>query len=393
MKITKFFVTLFLLKCLNGYAQELPIMAFHSFTPETSTLKNFTKFKEAGFNINHTIFKNNTQLQAALDLASKAGIKMMVYSDELINDTENTVRKFKNHPALYGYFLGDEPSPSDFGRLKQIREKIKKLDPVHPIYINLYPNYAPADILERYNYKSYVDQYLEKINTDFISFDNYPIVNNKVRSDWYDNLEIIRNAAIRFRKPFWAFACTTIHNNYKQPTLAGLKLQQFSNLLYGAKGLQYFTYITMDDEYWKKNNYSYSIIYNNGQPTPTYNLVKSLNTQIRNLSWIFTKSKVDSVFHTGDTIPVGTKRMDFMPKAFKSLKTLGRSALISFQSIGSKKFVIIQNKDIQRSLPLNFELNPKISIVNSATGKESAASTQATVTQIAPGDIMIFTYY
>lgn len=370
----------------------MPIMAFHSFTPETSTLDNFIKFKEAGFNINHTVFRNNDQLQKALDLAEKVGIKMIIYSDELVTNTETTVKRFKDHPALYGYFIADEPSPKDFSSIVDLMRKIRNIDNVHSVYVNLHPNYAPSANLEKLDYKNYVNLFVKNVNVDFLSFDNYPIVDNKIRSNWYENLEIIRNNAIQVNKPFWGFACTTIHYNYRKPTLGGLKLQQFSNLLYGAKGLQYFTYITMDDEYWKKHNYSYSIVYNNGKPTPTYNLVKNLNQQIKNLSWIFTKSKVDSVFHIGDTIPVGTKRMNFLPGKFKVFKTFGRNALVSFQSIGSQKFVMIQNKDIFKPMPFNYQTQNGVFLIDSKTGKRKTITSNTTVANIPPGDIMIFTY-
>lgn len=394
MKIFRKFRILFLLLSVFFSAQtdELPIMAFHSFTPQTSNLANFKKFKEAGFNINHTVFRTNDQVQNALDLAQKVGIKMIIYSDELIVDTENTVKRFRNHPALFAYFLADEPSPKDFERLQRLIETVKTLDSKHPIYINLHPNYAPPTYLGNLSYNVYVDKFLKTVDVKILSFDNYPLADNKILSTWYDNLEIIKNNSQKNNKPFWAFANTTIFNNHRQPTLGGLKLQQFSNLLYGAKGLQYFTYITMDDEYWKKHNFGHAIVHNNGKPTPTYNLVKSLNQQIKNLSWIFLKSKVDSVFHIGDTIPVGTKRMNFLPKKFKIFKTFGRNALVSFQSIGSQKFVMIQNKDIFRTMPFNYQTQNGVFLIDSKTGKRKKITTNATVSNIPPGDIMIFTY-
>lgn len=367
-------------------------MAFHSFTPDTSTLPNFIKFKEAGFNINHTIFKNNDQAEAALNLAEKAGIKMLLYSDDLIVHPEITVMRFRNHPALFGYFLADEPSPSDFAKIKNQVAQIKRLDPKHPVYINLHPNYAPSSYLDGLSYDEYVKQFSKLVDVDFLSFDNYPIVNNIVRSNWYQNLESIRNASIKINKPFWAFACTTIHHNYRQPTMGGLRLQQFGNLLYGAQGLQYFTYITMDDEYWKKNNYSYSIVYKNGNPTPTYNLVKALNKEIRTLSWIFTKSKVGSVFHVGDSIPLGTKRMNFLPTKFRIFKTYERKALVSFMSAGKRKFVIVQNKDIFRPMPFNYQVEAGVSMIDNDTGKIKTISAREAIYNIPPGDILIFTY-
>lgn len=387
------FLNLLLLSFNFCFSQsEMPIMAFHSFTPQTTSFQNFLKFKEAGFNINHTIFKTNDQVQNALDLAYMVGIKMIIYSDELITNTEKTVKRFKNHPALYGYFIGDEPSPKDFQKLKLIREKIRELDSTHLLYINLHPNYAPDSYLGEQTYDRYVKSFVNNVDVDFISFDNYPIVDNKIRNNWYENLEVIRNICLNYKKSFWGFACTTIHYKYRQPILGGLKLQQFSNLLYGAKGLQYFTYITMDDEYWRKNNYGYSVIYNNGKPTPTYNLVKNVNSQIKKLAWIFTKSKVDSVFHVGDTIPIGTKRMNFLPKKFSVFKTFGKSALVSFQSIGSRKFVIIQNKDIFKTMSFNYKLQVGVSIVDNKTGKIKIANTNENIFNIPPGDILIFTY-
>lgn len=393
MKIFRSLKILFCILSASFSAQtEMPIMGFHSFTPETSTLENFLKFKEAGFNINHTVFVNNEQVQSALDLAHKAGIKIIFYSDNLKTETETTVLRFKNHPALYGYFLSDEPSPKDFAGIQVLKKKIEALDPNHFIYVNLHPNYAPQSYLENLEYNAYVDLFLKTINVKVLSFDNYPIVNNKVNHDWYHNLEIIRKNALKYNKPFWAFANATIFYNYKQPTIAGLKLQQFSNLLYGAKGLQYFTYVTMDDEYWKMHKFSYAIIHNNGKPTPTYNLVKTLNKQIKTLSWVFLKSKVDSVYHVGDTIPVGTRRMNFLPKKFKKFKTFERQALVSFMTSGSRKFVAVQNKDIFRPMSLNYELENGVSIVDNKTGKINTAPTRATNFSIPPGDIIIFTY-
>ena len=126
MKIFRSLKILFCILSASFSAQtEMPIMGFHSFTPKTSTLENFLKFKEAGFNINHTVFVNNEQVQSALDLAHKAGIKIIFYSDNLKTETETTVLRFKNHPALYGYFLSDEPSPKDFAGIQVLKKKMR----------------------------------------------------------------------------------------------------------------------------------------------------------------------------------------------------------------------------------------------------------------------------
>lgn len=370
----------------------MPIMAFHSFTPETSNLENFLNFKKAGFTINHTMFKTNDQVESALNLAQKAGIKVMFYSDELRSDTEKTVKRFMNHPALYGYFIGDEPSPKDFANAQQFIKKIKAIDSKHAVYVNLYPNFVWPNELGNLKYEDYVSQFIKDVSIDFISFDHYPLFNNYIREQWYQNLEIIRDASMRSKKNFWAFACSTIHANYLQPILGGLKLQQFSNLLYGAKGLQYFTYITMDDDFWKKHNFSYSIVYNNGKPTPTYELVKKVNKQIKNLSWLFINSKVDAVYHIGNEIPIGTKKMDFIPEKFTVFNSATKPALVSYMSIGSKKYILVQNKNIYEPISFNYKVNSGVNIIDRNTGKTKSISTKNQTENIPPGDILIFAY-
>lgn len=370
----------------------MPIMAFHSFTPETSNLENFLNFKKAGFTINHTIFKTNDQVESALNLAQKAGIKVMFYSDELRTDTEKTVKRFMNHPALYGYFIGDEPSPKDFANAEELIKKIKAIDSKHVVYVNLYPNFVWPNELGHLSYEDYVSKFIKDVSVDFISFDHYPLFNNYIREQWYQNLEQIRDASIKYKKNFWAFACSTIHANYLQPILGGLKLQQFSNLLYGAKGLQYFTYITMDDDFWKKHNFSYSIVYNNGKPTPTYELVKKVNKQIKNLSWLFISSKVDAVYHIGDEIPIGTKKMDFLPEKFIIFNSSSKPALVSYMSIGSKKYILVQNKNIYEPISFNYQVNSGVSIIDRNTGKTKSVPTKNQTENIPPGDILIFAY-
>lgn len=177
-----------------------------------------------------------------------------------------------------------------------------------------------------------------------------------------------------------------------QPTIAGIKLQQYSNLLYGAKGIQYFTYWTLTyEDNWVKEKYGYSIVDDMGKPTPTYNVIKTVNVEIQKIAWVFMNSKVDSIFHAGDAIPIGTKKMDFLPKKFKKFNVSDSKALISFLSDGSKKYTIIQNKDIFKPMILSCQLQSGVSVVTKE-GKTIATSTKEKKYKILPGDILIFSY-
>lgn len=106
--------------------------------------------------------------------------------------TQTNYKRFKNHPALYGYYVTDEPSADDFKLVRDWINIIKEFDPIHPVYVNLYPNYALPSQMKKDSYENYLNEFTNAVPIDFISFDNYPLMSNKIHSKWYENLEQIR---------------------------------------------------------------------------------------------------------------------------------------------------------------------------------------------------------
>lgn len=392
LKIFLNFIILILFVNVNAQRQ-LPIIAFQG-VPESYTNDfNYSKLKSAGFNVNLNMYSSIEKAIKALEIGEKSGVKLILSVPNLKDDTENIVNILKKYPALLGYYIEDEPSTLRFHALSEIVEKIKKVDPIRVTYINLFPTYAEPQLLQAKDYQQYVDKYFSVVKPNIISFDHYSVINNTIRKDFYENLDIIRSYSKKNNLPFWAFACSVIHFEYKEPTLAAIKLQQFSNLLYGAYGLQYYSYWSVNDLYWKQNNYSYAIVDEIGKPTLTYNIVKTVNEQIQRLSWVFFRAKSDAVFHTGNEIPLGTKRLTLPPKRFKYFSTNGRNALVSFMTNKKNKFIIIQNKSLDEDLVLNYQLEKPVKVVENISGRtKSITSTNKLKTNILPGDILIFTY-
>ncbi len=393
MRFTFIFFVLFFNLSLSQN-KEIPIFAFHGVPPgRFSTKEQFIRMKSAGINICYTVYTSKEDAIKALNASQAAGTKLIINIRALNIGIENVVNLFKNHPALYGYALADEPSPNLFAGLQKNILDIRKLDNKHAIYINLHPNYVPREVIDGLSYEKYVKNFVEQVPVQFISFDHYPIVKNEIRENWYENLEIIRNISNQSNLPFWAFACSTVHYNYLQPTLSGLKLQQFSNLLYGAQVLQYFTYWTLTyEDNWVKEKYGYSIVDGLGNPTSTYNLVKKVNKQIQKLAWVFLDSKVNQIYHIGNQIPFGTVKLKSIPKEFQTFSTNGKDAIVSFMSNGKNKFIIVQNKSLTQNLNFDYKIKKKLSRVNNTTGKkENLLSSKRYESNILPGDILIFT--
>ena len=286
-----------------------PIVAWTGITASDSDTW-LKEMKGCGINVYLGWYDTIEEVMTVLDNSEAAGTKAILNCDELFSNTGDVVARMKDHPALFAYHIADEPSVSDFPMLKEAVNKILSFDDSHPCYINLYPNWAWGGI----------DDYLQKVNAflttvpqRFVSFDHYPIREidgeSSVRPEWYKNLEDIRRVARAKKLPIWAFALSLAHYledvTYPVPTLEELRVQQFSNLVYGAQGFQYFTFHG---------------IYKNS-PTQVYDKVKNVNASLQALSKIFLGAEIADVWHTGATIPYGTKALAALPDGISSLKT------------------------------------------------------------------------
>lgn len=369
---------------------ELPILAFHGV--QSGKTEDFKKLKEAGFNINLGVYHNTKDAIRDLDAAGKIGVKLFIYSDSLMLHPARIINRIKNHPAFYGTYVADEPSAKQFPMLRWRIAGIKEHDKKGKFYVNLFPNNASPQQLGVSSYDQYLAEFVSEVPVDFISFDNYPVQKNTIDPLWYKNLEDIRDISAKINKPFWGFANSTVFGANTQPTLAELRLQQFGNLLYGAKGLQYFGYWTLNQEFREKNNFKHSVVYEDGTPTPTYSLVQSLNRQIQNLAWIFVDGTVQHIYHHGTAIPTGTLRLKSLPPNFKVFNSAGHPVVVSYITSSGGNFVIIQNKNIISPISLTYKLAAPAKIIDSHTGQSRVANTAQKSVDILPGDILIFNH-
>jgi hypothetical protein len=366
----------------------IPILAWYSIPPEETTVARYLELKAAGININLSFFNDAEAMSLALDTAAKAGIQMIVYCPELKTSAEATVKRFMNHPAVSGYMLRDEPNRSDFPELGEWAGNIRKTDDNHYCYLNLFPNYATEEQMGTKTYQEYTDLFIREVPVQFISFDHYPVLGDSLRANWYENLEIISAAARKAGKPFWAFALSVAHGKYPVPTLSQLRLQVYSDLAYGAQGIQFFTYWTPLDTTWKFNNAPISLA---GKRTVVYDRIKQVNSEIASLSSVFAGSRVVSVFHTGENIPQGTRPLESLPVPIKLLKTEGIVAVVSLLQNGPDNYLVIVNRDFLAPMTLHLECTDNVMRVLKDGSLVPAGAYQSKM-EIDPGDAAIYTW-
>ena len=290
------------------------------------------------------------------------------------------------HPALAGYMLRDEPSRSDFPELGDWVRKIRAVDDQHFCYLNLFPNYANEQQLGTKTYQEHVDLFIAEVPVQKLSFDHYPVVGDSLRYNWYENLEIISEAARKAGKPFWAFSLSVAHGPYPVPTIPQMRLQVYSDLAYGAQGIQYFTYWTPLDTSWKFNR---GPITPEGKRTQVYDRVRVVNSEIKNLSAVFLNSSVVSVAHTGDVIPKGTRPLSKLPDPIKVLKTEGTGAVVSVLKNNEKNFLVLVNRDFIKPMMLTIECDPRVKKVLK-DGTLIPASAYNKTIEVDPGDAAIY---
>ena len=365
---------------------ELPILAWYSIPEENISLERFQELKEAGFNVILSSVGSFDKALASLDYGEQTGVKIVFSCHDMWEDPEGTAAKVKDHPALFGYSLGDEPNNARFPVLADMADRLRSVDPDHVIYVNLFPNYAPDEVLGS-TYPEHVRKYIEEVRPPLVSFDFYPVTEDGIRERWWENLEVISRESAAAGLPFWAFALSTSHKPYPIPTMASLRLQFYTDLAYGAQGLQYFTYWNPVPGTWDFHDAPIDL---DGNRTPVYDLVKAMNAELQARADIFVGDKVLQVRHTGETVPPGVTPLTDLPEPLTALDTHGKGAVVSLLENGGFRYLMLVNRSLDEGFDYDIAFARKVERVG-RDGKAFKVPAKGTQTfHLEEGDCAIF---
>jgi hypothetical protein len=344
-----------------------PIMPWNSIPNDPAVFK---KIRECGFTVAGFV------APAALTNCEAAGLKAIVSdprvggydwrnvnADVARSNVTSLAKEIGNHPAIYGYYLRDEPPAGFFPHLEKVASVVRELAPKKWAYINLFPNYAENWQLETTGYADYIEKFIATCHPTQLSFDHYPLLEGGgMRGNYFENLEQISAAARKHKLPFWTIALSVGGLNYREPSAIDMRWEVYSALIYGARGLAYFTYFAPP-----VGNYHGAPIDQFGNPTPTWSHVQNINLQVAKLGPTLLKLTSDEVYHFG-TLPAGCHA--------PSEKSLVKSADANF-AIGDfthedgSRYVMVMNKSMTTSLPgwPQFRTAPKsLKLVSAFTG-------------------------
>jgi hypothetical protein len=212
----------------------------------------FAKVKAAGFNLVHLYdweySNNNAPVKEWLDAVHAAGLKAVVGFDRgrssnqgllqmNLDHVAERVAAFKDHPALYAWYLFDEPdlknqyiSPRN---LQTIYSTIKELDPYHPVIVTFYYDSS----IERYGDGSYDfcwimayldphinDTKIRKYTNVLGPNGNYLVINKSY--DW--------DLSVRLQNRL------PVNDEDFLPNLAYMRADAYLALIHGSKGLSWW---------------------------------------------------------------------------------------------------------------------------------------------------------
>ena len=275
-----------------------PIVTYWAGPPLTDAVAQ--QMAEGGFNV---VWCSEQQLDTAQRHSLRAQLSDGLLSPATLDNPaaceklDALIARVRNHPALYCYFITDEPSAGAFPALGKLVAYLRELDPAHMAYINLFPTYANNQQLGTQGdtvtaYREHLRQFVQTVRPALVSYDHYQFATNGDNGQYFLNLAMIRQASQVAGLPFLNIvqACTWTPS-MRVPTGDEMRYLLYTTLAYGAQGISYYVYC--------HPGHTGGIALPDGTPTPIYHALKSLNREFTAIAGQLQPLQSLAVYHLG----------------------------------------------------------------------------------------------
>jgi hypothetical protein len=375
---------------------KFPMLAWIGLPPNSSK-EAYNDMKAAGIDYDLlTYYGSVDQVKEALDKADEVGVKCFINCPELGKDPQKAINMLKDHPAVAGWFIKDEPKLVELQTIAEKMKKFRTYDSKNMLYVNLLSIDSPKDFIGD-SPEKYVNDATSLLPLEFLSFDFYPIyirkgeTQRRINGLWYKSMEIFAAKAKKQDIPLWTFVLSSYYPSnskifFPEPTLGDMRLQIYCGLAYGSQMLQYYTYTTP-----KETTFYNAPIKLDGTKSPTYHKLKLLNQEVKKLSGVFVGAKMINVWHTGNKLPVGTKAL-VLPTHFSTIKTDAGGAIVSHLKNGNRNFLMIVNHSPTENMNLEVKGDSYVKEVDKDAYIKDVDWSAPHTYSIEPGDMKLFTW-
>ncbi len=236
-------------------------------------------------------------LNRIMDCCERYGIKSIIGLP--LNNKEGAmelVRQTMNHPACWGYNLKDEPAIEDIAYLADLKTNMDSVTPSNINFtVNLLPNYnftwEGFENIELDTYSTYVQDALNSIQPNTVSFDYYPMRGNMVIEDqifvyYLKNLIELKEQCERANVTPLSIVQSASWSGMKLPTDKELEFLVNMNLVSGMKGITYYLYWSHIDYETGETTIDGMVSYE-GEPNPIYYSVQRINEGLGKMKGVF----------------------------------------------------------------------------------------------------------
>lgn len=351
---------------------EIPIVASSPWVwGKVPAANDLEGIKECGFNCVLS-FATVSYFKKVEPLLERTGLKAIMGFPEFDSDSGiRIIDSLKRNPVIGGWRVTDEPNEKDFSMIYKRYAQIEKADPDHMAYINLVGPGNKSFYGDCPDYYSFIMEFQEVFHPAVLSYDLYPvsIKDRKVKVDYarfYEAFETYSKISAMIGRPFWAYSQTMAFSNsfVERPAanLAYLSFEAFSALGYGAKGLVYWTYCLRESN---ENEKFYSALVDlNFKKSDAWYAARQVNMEIKTLKEVFLNTTYEETWHTGLTIPDGCRRYKPYTECLAKVKGGKEGFQISKLSAGSMNYLVIVNKDVEKSQKISLTIDKRYEVVN-----------------------------
>jgi hypothetical protein len=307
-----------------------------------------------------------------------------------------------------GYNIWDEPQPGrKLDRVKSLISTFTAGDTRRIAWANLTP-YNQSTFPAWLTYVDYVRSYLAAIGAKVASFDYYPFLTSgkwrNFRFDpkdppfYYRNLGLFAVETRARGATFWAFPLSSQHLDYAPITQVNLQFMAFAPLVYGAKGLVYYTYQWCREDTTMKS----AIVDSNGDTTRIYSWAKRINQQVETLGPLLMTLVWQGTYHESQTdtgyagcsFEPGLAEVPLSHPLIKSISSTSHSGMIGDFRAGSALYLLLFNKD--RNSPHDFLVTFKKPVpvrkwdkTMGTWSRRAGSTTSLAIPAIEPADLLV----
>lgn len=339
-----------------------------------------------------------------LDVAQRHGLRGQLtdglLSPESLDDPakrkelDALIERVRKHPALYCYFITDEPDTSRFPGLGRLVAHLRELDPAHLAYINLFPTYASNEQLGNKGdtvtaYKEHLRQFIDVVKPALISWDHYQFAVKGDMPDYFLNLALVRRAAMDAGLPFLNIvqACTWTPS-MREPNEGEMRYLVHTTLAYGAQGISYYVY--------SHPGHTPGIATADGKPTRVYDWLSKLNREFVAVASQVQGLPSTGVYHAG-MLPPGAEPLPekfpftFDPAIpvfeFKSNDRTKGLLLGCFGKAGAARpsHVYVVNLDYQAEAAVTLRGPGTLEVFDTVTGQWTSSRQKRVTLNLPPG--------